>query len=50
VVLPVFHQLTPGEQSRVLRSIRLAAAGIPVTVRRGKWSNRVFRGTEAASA
>lgn len=50
VVLPVFHQLTPGEQSRVLRSIRLAAAGIPVTVRRGKWSNRVFRGTQAASA
>jgi dTDP-4-amino-4,6-dideoxygalactose transaminase len=24
VILPVFHQLTPGEQSRVLRSIRLA--------------------------
>ena len=49
VVLPVYHQLTPGEQSRVLRSVRLAAAGIPVTVRRGKW-NGGFRPTDAASA
>ncbi|WP_311380600.1 DegT/DnrJ/EryC1/StrS family aminotransferase [Arthrobacter sp. ISL-69] len=49
VVLPVYHQLTPGEQSRVLRSVRLAAAGIPVTVRRGKW-NGGFRRGEAASA
>ena len=49
VVLPVYHQLTPGEQSRVLRSVRLAAAGIPVTVRRGKWSGG-FRRADAASA
>jgi dTDP-4-amino-4,6-dideoxygalactose transaminase len=49
VVLPVYHQLTPGEQSRVCRSVRLAAAGIPVTVRRGKW-NGGFRRTDAASA
>lgn len=49
VVLPVYHQLTPGEQSRVLRSVRLAAAGIPVTVRRGKW-NGGFRRSDAASA
>jgi dTDP-4-amino-4,6-dideoxygalactose transaminase len=49
VILPVYHQLTPGEQSRVVRSIRLAAAGIPVTVRRGKW-NGGFRRSEAASA
>jgi dTDP-4-amino-4,6-dideoxygalactose transaminase len=25
LILPVYHQLTPGEQSRVLRSIRLAS-------------------------
>ncbi|MDV8149807.1 DegT/DnrJ/EryC1/StrS family aminotransferase [Arthrobacter sp. B10-11] len=49
VVLPVYHQLTPGEQSRVLRSVRLAAAGIPATVRRGKW-NGGFRRADAASA
>lgn len=49
VILPVYHQLTPGEQSRVLRSVRLAAAGIPVTVRRGRW-NGGFRRGEAASA
>jgi len=49
VILPVYHQLTPGEQSRVVRSVRLAAAGIPVTVRRGKW-NGGFRRAEAASA
>ncbi|MCY1233446.1 GDP-perosamine synthase [compost metagenome] len=49
VVLPVYHELTPGEQSRVLRSVRLAAAGIPTTVRRGKW-NGGFRRADAASA
>ncbi|WP_082049935.1 DegT/DnrJ/EryC1/StrS family aminotransferase [Arthrobacter sp. SPG23] len=49
VVLPVYHELTPGEQSRVLRSVRLAAAGIPATVRRGKW-NGGFRRADAASA
>jgi dTDP-4-amino-4,6-dideoxygalactose transaminase len=27
VILPVYHQLTPGEQSRVIRSIRLAGRG-----------------------
>jgi dTDP-4-amino-4,6-dideoxygalactose transaminase len=48
VVLPVYHQLTPGEQSRVLRSVRLAAAGIPTTVRRGTW-NGGFRRADAAS-